>query len=400
MSGDLPEGYSKARLKVTSDDVPPYAMVPMWVVFGFSGPAVKLYALYMGHVNQDRPDNIAWPTLDTLAKMMGYSRGDKISRFQKELIAGGAITAWLEPSKNKLRHRYFVDVKYRLPKGWTGPVSVSDWRDRQKADAPSGNGKTAGQSQAPRTGMPGFDGSPRTGALQSPRTGGFQPPQTGGLTKTTSTKTTSAPPSSARSAVGARSASRAGSRGLGSVGGSAAPSRPRRPRITQRQAEDLRTVEQALRALGWPLEPQRARLPQNLPQPVTDTVLEELEHRTAAELAERVNRRWALHGWAAKAAAGEILSAAAVAVALVRAPECTDGRCEDGSSIDTGSPCPRCAEHEQDRQTAARKGLVPVQRTSVRAVVPVECAGCRSPFPAGRAVPDAGVCRDCRPQSA
>lgn len=92
----------------------------------------------------------------------------------------------------------------------------------------------------------------------------------------------------------------------------------------------------------------RAGLPAVVPGRLVERVAAELGHRTAAELAARVERRWYARGYAADAARGRLRDPVAVAVALVRR-DCPDLRCEDGQVLLDAltretKPCPLCAE--------------------------------------------------------
>lgn len=147
-------------------------------------------------------------------------------------------------------------------------------------------------------------------------------------------------------------------------------------------------------------------LPAGVPKALSEAIAAEFGSRTVDQLLARVDRRWYTHGYAAAAdtAAGGsgLARPVGVAVALVRAGECPDARCEDGVNIDTETACPRCAERRQDhrrghraRDTAAPR-LVPVQEA--RTAVPhPECADCETPM---RAPTSDGRCAECRAAAA
>ncbi|MGW4476979.1 hypothetical protein ACWENQ_45625 [Nonomuraea sp. NPDC004354] len=63
--------------------------------------------------------------------------------------------------------------------------------------------------------------------------------------------------------------------------------------------------------------------------------------RTAAELADRIGRRWTGGRWDQ----ADIVDPTAVAITLVRLARipCANVRCEDGTDLDTGQPCAACA---------------------------------------------------------
>ncbi|MFI1386676.1 hypothetical protein ACH4U8_45710, partial [Embleya sp. NPDC020886] len=149
----------------------------------------------------------------------------------------------------------------------------------------------------------------------------------------------------------------------------------------------------------------RKRLPQRTPLPLADVIAEQAQHRTVAELGDRVRRRWDRRGYATQT----IESPVGVAVALLRSPACPDDRCEDGrvigtgDMIHTGDPCVSCQQHKANRAAAKRAGETPPVRTltrSVSAPPPAECVSCQKPWKAGSTVPEDGVCADCRRESA
>jgi len=172
--------------------------------------------------------------------------------------------------------------------------------------------------------------------------------------------------------------------------------------MTREQTEAFRTVEAALRSVlgDFGARPLPARIP---PAPLGDEIRAQLSHRTAAQLAARIERRWVERGWSAKAAgegAEGITSAVAVALDLVRAPECTDAGCEDGTYVD-GGDCRTCEAGGQDRRRTRRSaaGKVPHPREGgsgpqAGAQRP-SCVDCGQIFPSTVDVPADGVCGPC-----
>lgn len=70
-------------------DASPFAMVPLWVL-DMSAQAVKLYAILWGYADNTSRD--AWPSRQTLADRMGYTRPRSIDPIIKELEDGGAVS--------------------------------------------------------------------------------------------------------------------------------------------------------------------------------------------------------------------------------------------------------------------------------------------------------------------
>ncbi len=109
----------------------PYTDVHDWVTFSkISAEAKALYVIYRAHVNRARGDDLVWTSALVLAKIMGYSRGDKITRFNRELEDLGA----LQIDRNNVCGRMVFIVNQEPPAGYTGPLTVADWHVRNKAD--------------------------------------------------------------------------------------------------------------------------------------------------------------------------------------------------------------------------------------------------------------------------
>ncbi len=82
---------------------------------------------------------------------------------------------------------------------------------------------------------------------------------------------------------------------------------------------------------------------------VLEALAAQLEHRSVAELAERIARNW--EHWRWRLLAGEpVRDPVALAIRLTRRGlDCPDVRCEDGHQLDLDTPCKACA------LTAARR---------------------------------------------
>lgn len=94
-------------------------------------------------------------------------------------------------------------------------------------------------------------------------------------------------------------------------------------------------------------------LPSPLPAALHDAVRSALAAgRRPQDLSERIVRRWWAHDFATKAALGSVNRPIGVAIALLRPGVCPDPRCEDTVNLDTGAPCPRCAERSEDHHRA------------------------------------------------
>jgi hypothetical protein len=108
----------------------------------------------------------------------------------------------------------------------------------------------------------------------------------------------------------------------------------------------------------------RLQLPRGpLPRTVQAVLAEQLAGRTVAQLVERVERRWILYGYEIdadpRAGGTGLRRPVGVLTTLLRHGQCPDPRCEDGVSIDTFKPCPRCQERAAAHRDAARTPQAP-----------------------------------------
>lgn len=117
-------------------------------------------------------------------------------------------------------------------------------------------------------------------------------------------------------------------------------------------------VREVLESLPGPLT---VLLPSPLPAAINAEVRAALAAgRRPQDLCARVVRRWWAHDYATKAALGSLTRPIGVAIALLRPGLCPDPRCEDAVNLDSGVPCPRCAERSADHHRAATAGGLPV----------------------------------------
>lgn len=108
-----------------------YTDIKDWVpLSGVSKMAVLLYIYLRMHVNRKRGDRRVKATMHTLAKLMGYSRGDKISGFLAELVAVKAV----EAKRIGLTGRYVFTVHEEPPSDYAGPLGLPDWYEDNRGD--------------------------------------------------------------------------------------------------------------------------------------------------------------------------------------------------------------------------------------------------------------------------
>lgn len=330
------------------------------------------------------PNNVPpWvPTRKRLAECIGKSV-DTVDRATKRLESRGLLKVHRQPDPTNPRR--MLPSEYEL-------LDHHVWDERaaqRAADRAAGRDR---RSEGGRTGAatPTPD---RTDAATPDRTDAATPGRTGAAVNdlqegVEEVDQEQAP--SARSAADARRAS-TGSSARDVEGGSAAtekqaPSR-NRTRLTPVETALVTVVERAV-------PPSLLELldGQKVPHGWRVSVLRELEHRTAEQLADRVARRWVRHRYQSHLLAGRgIDKPYAVLQALVRAGECPDAGCEDGELVDTGADCRACQERKARR---GANGGVPTQRTGRNAWW--ECRTCRNPKLQRREPePEDRVCQDC-----
>ncbi|UGQ15013.1 hypothetical protein LO772_16435 [Yinghuangia sp. ASG 101] len=205
---------------------------------------------------------------------------------------------------------------------------------------------------------------------------------------------------SARSAADARRASHQGEGPARESGGAASDTTTQTEKPRSRRTPLLRTdVARVLAAYPGDLtQAVEATAGSRAPRALITAIRVQLAERTADQLAHRVARRWHAHGHAARHADGTMDRPVGVAVALIRAGECGHARCEDGTDLDTGTPCRSCAERRRDRDTNRRSqertGHGTAQTTAQPAAEAAAteperringlCPGCRLPGTGGK----------------
>lgn len=398
--------------EVEAEDELPFVQLGHWIgLADIDAKAKELYWLLALHLNRRRGDRYVWPTTEILALLMGYSRGDKITKFVRELEGIGALTVIKVPDGRGPQHKNVYKLRRTPPAGYSGPRSLGQFYDRLghayeeavlegiKAADP---GRRAHQPVCPRTGGDGRGVYPELGGHVPPQRGADVAPESGAVTTRSLNKKkdneNQAP--SARSAGDARRAT-TGSRAR-ATGGRAAANGAQAPgkwsgvgkgqvRMTQVQARAVRAVED-----GYPPE-LVGSMPTHRPKVVRDVILSLLdagpEQRTAQQLARRISRRWHAWGYAQKHRNGEIVSYPAVVSELLRVNHCGNPRCEDGEDVDDGHPCHACPERHLIRRS--RAGAVPAARRVAEQPGRWECVepSCRRP---GRGEgPPGGLCPQC-----
>lgn len=121
------------------------------------------------------------------------------------------------------------------------------------------------------------------------------------------------------------------------------------------------------------------------PRGLVTAIRGQLAERTPEQLADRVARRWHTHGHAARHADGALDRPVGVAIALVRAGECGNARCEDGTDLDTSAPCRACPQRRADRRNPGQVTPAdqPASTRPGREQTAGPCPGCGLPATGG-----------------
>ncbi|MGX8910263.1 winged helix-turn-helix domain-containing protein [Streptomyces netropsis] len=399
--------------RVESADWPTwFTMVPEWVTFApVSDRAHRIYTVFAAHLRRDsRCRTTGVITQDDIAAVVGLtSNPDRVRRYIAELEKLGAVRViedWDHERKIRLV-RYLV--RFNPPPGYTGYLRVQAWQDERRAARITRlAARRAGEKGRKESEAAGHPESLKNEGTESLKNEGTESLKNEGCSPYVhaSDETT---PDRAPSAQGAASASRsdavakprtshAGARARG-TSRAATSSTGKKPQTASRPGTRMTSEEAAaVRAVEATFPPELSMLlPRYRPRVLKLAILESLNGRTAAQVADRVHRRWHAHGYAealhSESGRG-IGSPVGVAVALVRPPnDCPDLSCEDGIMIDSGNPCQTCRIRRADRRTRHNHRLP----TNSQNFVPGrwwECAVCDTPYRGD--APMEGICSGCQ----
>ncbi|MEU6340211.1 hypothetical protein ABZ883_04580 [Streptomyces sp. NPDC046977] len=373
-----------------------------------------------------RPDG--WQTTaDDLSKRARQLRGTRGEgrRLLRNAFAELEEAGYLVRSRERGEGGLFVTVitVYDVPQKHRGTGSGTPVTDVPEA-APRLEGEGAGDADGPEAVPPSIP-APRTevpdAVRPSEETAGHSEvpdadrpvtgtsvtgtPVTGTPGSGTSIKKTEKKTETKTSGDGRRPST--GSEG-GSAGGFAASDKQPASDATPRG------IGQVISALPAALT---RRLPDPVPGAVVDAIAAELRRGMGLEaMAERIARRWRLHGYDladdTDGGGTGLLHPVGVAVVLVRRGACTSPRCDDGRDIDDGTDCRTCEREAEDRSHRAQQPLqgafltpvpgaaatLPPGRPAAAPSQPMRtCQGCERP---SRSLPADGICIDCREDGA
>jgi hypothetical protein len=364
---------------------PHYTKIPEWVsecgANGMESAAYQHLAKRLHHASGSR---VVDPSRARLAADLGLKKPDDVDPYLRALEALGVVVI---DARKGMRTRY--ELPLWPPKGYDGPANTFEADRWQKAD-PKGYAawragrralveaaeapyaekrrarvaKSAAKKRAPQAPkVPVVTG--RSEGDDVPVVTGTHRPVVTGTHLPVATGTNQNDPNDQTNMGDGRQAT-TGSGGL-SEGGSAASSKTSST-IEKPKPGELRAVVE-----GVP-EPLKQLLqedwPRGLPGRVNELIEAGLsrEHRTAAQLLERMARRWQIFGYedALLSQSGEGIRRSIGVLEELLSPSKCEGNnidCEDGTELYTDRPCPRCEESRLDRQVARapQAGAMPTE---------------------------------------
>ncbi|MFZ4266533.1 hypothetical protein [Streptomyces arboris] len=406
----------------------PFVQVAHWVPLavaaragitaGTRAGANSLYLYLAMHLSMNRGDRYVWPTRDTLAALMGYSRADKIGPFVALLVELDALVVIKVPNGAGPEMRNVYRLRRNPPPGFTGHVLMSEIYATVEAE----QGEVTGQPVHPESGAdvdpesgpvttttpnknkeqaaPPARSAPdvrRTTAGSSARdelNGGCAATEEPGLVADEAAEPVDGPAIDEQESAGAEGGvpvqRSSGGRQAAGKGGGRKPS-PFSP--------ELRGAIYATEAL-LPAQLREALavlLPHgHLPNTTRKVTAQALETRTPEELGERAARRWVSYGYERDHYDGLLRKPIGIVEELLRpTPYCPAADCEDGADRHTGEQCIPCAERIENRKRARRAGkAVPTSRPPRIYRDREACIDCDRPLVGD--TPADGLCRDCR----
>ncbi|MEU2086539.1 hypothetical protein ABZ569_32290 [Streptomyces albus] len=104
----------------------PYTQLGDWLLLsGASREARTLYWALSAHISVSRDDNEVWPSLATLARIVGVKKPDNLTPYMLELEVLGAVDVLRSVGGLRSRNRYIVHQT--PPPGYRGVHSLGEW---------------------------------------------------------------------------------------------------------------------------------------------------------------------------------------------------------------------------------------------------------------------------------
>lgn len=108
-----------------------FIAVPEWITVAKLSPqALAVYVILLGHVNRERGDNLAWPTLDTIAELTGYSRRQSVTPYVNELVALEVVQ--VRSRRTERGRRNYYTVTKQPPAWWVAAPSIAEFHKARR----------------------------------------------------------------------------------------------------------------------------------------------------------------------------------------------------------------------------------------------------------------------------
>lgn len=156
---------------MAEDSKPPplpalFVPVPEWIVVaGLSPQALALYTVLLAHVNRQRGDQRAWPSLSTLAELLGYNRPHSVLPYLTELSEIGAVTVTTVTCPTGRRNEY--TVRTGPPPAYEGPRAIAQYHAERRR--PIGGSDATASDGSVGTASDGSDATPSQNQTKTTR---------------------------------------------------------------------------------------------------------------------------------------------------------------------------------------------------------------------------------------
>jgi hypothetical protein len=127
-----------------------FAQIPHWITLhpGLKAQAVRAFNFYAAHINANHERRVVFPGLESVAYVLGLSRGDKVTPYNRALVEAGAITVEKINTPTGSRNRYVLH--FNPPPGYTGPTGLKELYTNIPRKKDKWNGWSAATAPAER----------------------------------------------------------------------------------------------------------------------------------------------------------------------------------------------------------------------------------------------------------
>lgn len=136
--------------------------------------AKALYCIYKGHISRTRDDKRVWPGQITLALMLGVAKPESITKYNRELVAIGAI----DIRKECMPRRNVYIIHELPPSGYEGATTYKEWYEINGSELAARREAAAAKTARARNRRSGT--VPQKSGVQVPHKTGLHVPQKSG----------------------------------------------------------------------------------------------------------------------------------------------------------------------------------------------------------------------------